>query len=73
MERLIVDAAIEDLRDISVVIRITLNNRVGRCVGGSHVTQRRFNVADVSVKATVRTCWVHMFSESDVARQWVVA
>ena len=73
IERMIVDAAVEDLRHSSVMIRITLNNRVGRCVGGSHVTQRRFNVAEVSVKASVRTRWVHMFSESDVARQWVVA
>lgn len=73
IERLIVDAAVEDLRDTSVVIRIALNNRVGRCVGGSHVTQRRFNVAEVSVKASVRTRWVHMFSESAMSRQWVVA
>lgn len=73
IERLIVDAAVEDLRDTSVVIRIALNNRVGRCVGGSQITQRRFNVAEVSVKASVKTRWVHIFSESAVSRQWVVA
>jgi hypothetical protein len=62
-----------DFRDAEIAVHLAPRERIGRCVSGSSVTARRFNLVDVRIKVTVRTRWLNPISEAEFSRQWVVA
>src|SRR5205823_7082422 len=59
----------EDFRDAEIFVHLAPRERTGRCVGGSIVTARRFNLVDIRIKVTVRTRWLNPISEAEFSRQ----
>jgi hypothetical protein len=72
-EAMLLANPVDDFRDASVSVLLSQRERIGRCVAGDAMTARRLRLVDVSVKAGLRTRWVHIFAERQGSRQWVIA
>ena len=64
---------VDEFREASISVLLSPRERIGRCVAGEAMTARRLRMVDISVKARLRTRWVHIFAEREGSRQWVIA
>ena len=72
-EAMLLADPVDDFREANVSVLLSPRERVGRCVAGDAMTSRRLRLVDVSVKAGLRTRWVHIVAERQGSRQWVIA
>ena len=72
--RALVDqAAIDDLSEAELSLEVRSRSRVLKCVVGDSVSERLMSVADVAVRARIRTRWVDIWKDAESVRQWVAA
>jgi hypothetical protein len=65
---------VDELREAKVILEVRSFVRQAACVTeGNLVTQRNLQVADVLVRARLRTRWVNMWQESNRRVEWPTA